>query len=316
MVIKKIYLPKLCSDHELKSLKGTYLDDAWILHYINHDVDIYDEQTKELIISFRKNKLKNHTNNFEYFKQFSQPSRGRGSASGPIDPQSDYWKKKTLFNTQTFRTGYLKKNGEPSKMKISNQVLSTPMGYIDKMNGSLGITLPCRLTHYTSLFFDKYKSSIPFIENISTWYQKLNPVAYENQLHRALLKDNFRISTTPFSTITINRNFRTGLHQDSGDYGGVACLSVLEHGKYNGGIFMIPAYAIGIDIRGGDILVADVHQYHCNSEIWTTKEQDEYNSKLPKQFNENPKVGTLGAYNDYSRISLVCYLRENMIDCA
>tara|TARA_R110001592_G_scaffold42833_3_gene139004 strand:- start:4321 stop:5268 length:948 start_codon:yes stop_codon:yes gene_type:complete len=314
MVIKDIFLPRICSDDELKTLKGTFLDDEWILHTINYDVNIYDEDTGKLVASFRKNRLKEHKNNFQYFKHLANPSRGRGASAGPIDPQSHYWKKRSLIKTQGFRTGYLKKNGEPSKMNVNNQVLSTAIGYYNSIN-SLGIQLPCRLSHYTSTNMESYTSCIPFIDEISRWYQKVNPVAYQYQLDRAQLKDNFRISKTPFSTITVNRNFRTGLHKDSGDYGGVACLSVLEHGEYNGGVFMLPAYGIGIDMRGGDILCADVHQFHCNSEIWTTPDQDERNKQLKKEFNQNSTVGTVGAYEDYSRISLVCYLREAMIDC-
>ena len=78
---------------------------------------------------------------------------------------------------------------------------------------------------------------------------------------------------------------------------------------------MIPGYGIGIDLREGDVLIADVHNYHSNTEIWTTKEQDQYNSTLDKVFKANPEVGTVGAYEDYARISFVSYLREKLIDC-
>ena len=40
MVIKDIFLPRICSDDELKTLKGTFLDDEWILHTINYDVKV------------------------------------------------------------------------------------------------------------------------------------------------------------------------------------------------------------------------------------------------------------------------------------
>ena len=224
MVIKDIFLPRICSDTDLKTLKGTFLDDEWIVNYINYDVNIYDEDTGKLVASFRKNRLKGFNDNFQYFKHLANPSRGRGASAGPIDPQSDYWKKRTLIKTQGFRTGYLKKDGEPSKMNVNNQVLSTAIGYYNSIN-SLGVKLPCRLSHYTSVNMKSYTSCIPFIDEISRWYQKVNPVAYQYQLDRALLKDNFRIGKTPFSTITINRNFRTGLHQDSGDYGGSLFIS-------------------------------------------------------------------------------------------
>ena len=68
-------------------------------------------------------------------------------------------------------------------------------------------------------------------------------------------------------------------------------------------------------MRHGDVLVADVHQYHCNSEIWTTPEQDKYNDSLPTVFKDNPEVGTIGLDKKYTRISFVCYLREKLVQC-
>ena len=68
-------------------------------------------------------------------------------------------------------------------------------------------------------------------------------------------------------------------------------------------------------MREGDVLVADVHQYHCNSEIWTTPEDDAYNETLPERFKIDTEVGTLGLDKKYSRISFVCYLRDNLKYC-
>ena len=76
---------------------------------------------------------------------------------------------------------------------------------------------------------------------------------------------------------------------------------------------MIPRYGLGINLREGDLLIADVHQYHCNSEIFTTKEDDIYNNNMINDFS---KLNTELYGNDkYSRISFVCYLREKLIEC-
>ena len=100
-----------------------------------------------------------------------------------------------------------------------------------------------------------------------------------------------------------------------GDFGGIATLSVLEHGRYRGGLFMLPAFGIGINLRQGDVLVADVHEYHCNSPIWTTKSDDAYNETLPEKFKIDRTVGTIGLDQRYSRISFVCYLHEKLAEC-
>ena len=156
---------------------------------------------------------------------------------------------------------------------------------------------------------------MPFLQELSDKYFELHPEAFKSQFDRIKLSPSYQIADTPFSTVTINRNFRTGLHKDAGDYGGVAVMSVLERGEYNGGVLMMPRYGIGIDIRQGDVLVADVHQWHCNTELWTTEEQDENNAKLEPYFTNDKNKMTKGSEYYFDRISFVCYLREKMINC-
>ena len=313
MTIHRLDLRRIVSDDELKPLKGSFLDDGWVLHYLDKDVDVFDKDTGVKVLSFRKRRLDSY-HQINNFKKLAKASRGRGASAGPIDPESHYWKKRSLIKTKKFTTGYLKPDGTPSKMSVNNQVFSTTIGYFNEIKG-LGGDLPCRLSHYTQQFFQEYQRSIPFIEDISRWYQHTWRDAYRYQMYRAK-KTDFRIGETPFSTVTVNRNFRTGLHKDSGDFGGIACLTVLEHGNYHGGIFLLPAFGIGINLREGDILCANVHEYHANTELWTTPLQDEMNAQLEPLIQENKDVGTVGIGMDYSRISLVCYLREKMIDCS
>ena len=314
MTIHNLYLPRLIDDKDLDTLKGQYLDDEWIHHIIDYDCNIYEEGTDILICAFRKRRLKKSHIAWEHFKDLSVAARGRGAAAGPIDPSSTYWKKRTLHKTNGFKTGYLKPDGTPSKMSVNNQVSSTPIGYFEKQK-NLGIDKPCRLTYHTTQSLSKYEAGIPYIQEIDKWYQKLHPTHYKNQLARADLQPNYKIADTAFSTVTMNRNFRTGLHKDAGDWGGYAMLSVLEYGKYNGGLFTIPAFGIGIDVRKNDVLCGKVSEYHSNTQIWTTPEQDTYNASIPRAFKKDTTVGTLGLDQDYARISFVSYLREKLIHC-
>ena len=313
MTIKQIYLPKIISDDELDKVNGEFLHDGFILHDITSDCDIYDIDTKQFICSFRKKRLTTSQYAWDNYKYLSVAARGRGASAGPIDPTSQYWKKRQLVNTKGYSTSYLV-NGKPSKMRVNNQVNSTPIGFFDATK-SLGINKPCRLSYHTAQNLKLYEAGKPYIHDLDRWYKKIRPQEHSVQLQRANLKKDFKIDHTAYSTITINRNFRTALHKDKGDYGGIATLSCIEYGEYNGGIFLIPAYGIGVDIRQGDILIADVHQYHCNTEIWVTPEQAERNAKLEKVFQANWEVGTIGAYEDYARISFVSYLREKLINC-
>jgi len=196
-------------------------------------------------------------------------------------------------------------------MRINNQVASQPIGYYESTK-SLGVDLPCRLTHYTREHLDRFKKGFEYIKAVDRSYKKLNPEKHKIQLERALEKPDYQIEDTAFSTFTINRNFQTGVHQDAGDFG-FGNLSVLERGRYRGGYFVLPQYAIGIDLREGDHLCVDVHQYHGNTQIYETQSDKTYNESLDDIYKDNADVGTLGLDKKYTRISFVFYLRENIL---
>jgi len=308
------YITKLCYDKDIKYLEGHHLDDEYIHTLIDTDTDVYDEDTNELIISFRKGVLEHSQVAFDNLAKLAGTARGRSSSAGQIDTESVYFKRRKCINTKGVQTGYLKPDGTPSKMRINNPVISTPIGYFDATK-KIGLDLPCRLTSHTAKNLSRFTSSLCYFNEISQWYEKLAPEQFKAQKERINMSPDFKIGESVFSTITINRNFRTALHKDKGDFGGYACLSVCEYGSYSGGLFMIPQYGLGINLRQSDILVAKVHCYHCNSELWTTPEQDKYNQSLNKIMVSNPEIGIIGGEYDFHRVSFVSYLREKMIHC-
>lgn len=206
-----------------------------------------------------------------------------------------------------------KKNGI-SKMKVNNQVASNPIGFYESSKNFA--ELPCRLTHFTRTNYKKYNEGLSFIQKIDGMFKKLIPEAYEKQLSRANQKSHLKIPETAFSTITINRNFRTALHKDAGDFSqGFGNLTVIERGSYHGGYTVFPQFGVGVDVRSGDFLAMDVHQWHSNTSIFETEEDIKINSKLEKVFNDNPEVGTVGLDKNYTRLTFVCYLREKILNC-
>ena len=207
-----------------------------------------------------------------------------------------------------------KKNGI-SKMKVNNQVASNPIGFYESSKNFA--ELPCRLTHFTRTNYKKYTEGLPFIQKIDSMFEKLIPESHQKQLERANEKAHLKIPNTSFSTITINRNFRTALHKDAGDFsGGFGNLTVIERGSYHGGYTVFPQFGVGVDVRSGDFLAMDVHQWHSNTAIIETEEDKQMNSKLDKVFNDNPEVGTVGLDKNYTRLTFVCYLREKIINCS
>ena len=201
-----------------------------------------------------------------------------------------------------------------SSMKINNQVASNPIGFYEESKNFA--KLPCRLTHFTRVNYDKYNEGLPFIQKIDQCFKKLIPEAHNKQLCKANEKCHLKIPKTCFSTITINRNFRTALHRDAGDYKeGFGNLTVIERGKYHGGYTCFPQFGIGVDVRRGDFLAMDVHEWHTNTPIYETPEDKEYNNQLEDVFKDNPDVGTVGIYEKYTRLTFVCYLREKISHC-
>ena len=181
--------------------------------------------------------------------------------------------------------------GKIVKNSLGNTSQSNIIGYYDKRDRNLGANAPpCRTTAFTSQQVDKWTKVIPIIEAIDKQFKKLIPKNHKIQYDEAH-KTKYVIKDTAFSTVTINYNWRTALHKDAGDLKeGFGNLVVCEEGNYKGGCTGFPQFKVAIDVRNGDFLAMDVHEWHCNTKI---------TSDTP----------------DYTRLSLVAYLREKMIKC-
>ena len=316
-MVKQFVCPQRYTDDEIKKLEGDLFTEKDFHVIVREDADVYGMDHTGgtiLLFKFRKRVISPELCKigFDNFKHSAKPSRSRGAASGPIDPEAVYWKKREVVDVNKWRTKYM--NGSTkSKMMVNNPVCSNAMGYYE---ASPNFKLPCRMTHHTKVGLQKFQAGMPFIEKIDELYKQLLPEKHQIQYTRASSQPNFQVSDTAFSTITANRNFRTALHKDSGDFG-FGNLSVLEHGKYSGGYTGFPQYGVGFDLRQGDFVVMDVHQFHCNTPLYETPEDEAYNETIENVYKrDNPEVGTLGICKKYSRLSFVCYLREKIYDCS
>ena len=228
--VKRLFVQKILTDDEVAKLQGTWIDKSHIkLPLVKEDTDVYynDNGIYKLLLKFRKNVISDDLIDigWQSYKDLAKPSRGRGASAGPINSSGLYWSKRDLVDTKKWSTGYMIK-GKKSKMKVNNQVASNPVGFYESSNNFS--KLPCRLTHFTRCNFKKYNEGLPFIQRIDELFQELIPNAHMKQLERANLTNNFKIPNTSFSTVTINRNFRTALHRDAGDFkGGFGNLTVI-----------------------------------------------------------------------------------------
>lgn len=177
-----------------------------------------------------------------------------------------------------------------SGTNYATPVFSGVAGYFDRYP-----RIPyCRATSYTANSAEKYKLGIPFIENLSDGFSKFLPERHQNQLDAMnKIDQEFRIGSSVYTTLTINKNFRTAVHTDAGDltsgFGNLTCLS--EQG-WKGGFLCFPEFRCAVDIRVGDMLLMDTHELHGNTPI--------------------SGIGDAPA----DRISIVAYFRENMFQCS
>ncbi len=162
------------------------------------------------------------------------------------------------------------------------------IGYFDR-----SVRMPfCRQTAFTRDKFQAFRQLYPFFTSISELYREHVPLRWQAQRETwERTSPDFRIEESVFTTVTVNKNFQTAIHQDVGDLKeGFSCLAVLRKGVYSGGEFMIPRYGVALEMDSCDVALIDPHAHHGNLPI----------VKL-----------TAGA----ERISAVLYYRTRMQDC-
>lgn len=171
----------------------------------------------------------------------------------------------------------------------ANPVNSGIAGYFDRYP-----RIPyCRATSYTNNDKSEFADAIPFINKISEQFSELMPGRYAYQKDQCdNIDPSFTVGDSVYTTITVNKNFRTACHRDAGDlehgFGSMVALSDGVH--YDGGLLIFPEYRVAVDIRPGDMFLFDPHEIHGNTDITS----------------EN---------NDHARVTLVLYFREKMLQC-
>lgn len=314
--IKKFVVTKIMTDEEIQKREGEYFNEDHYDVIISHDCDVYREDGT-LLLKFRKNVIdKNLCRLAEnsYKKAAQKKHENRGSSAGPLDRNKMPNYVGTFVNAGKYRTHYISSvSGIPSKQYVSNLSPSNIIGYYDRPDrNTKNKGPPCRLTAFNRDFPEKWQESLPFINRLDNVFKQLVPDRWKAQIERARQVPEFQILDTSFTTITINYSWRTALHKDAGDYlPGFGNLIVVEDQEnphtYGGGYTGFPQYGVCVDVREGDFLAMDVHDWHCNTELYPTNQElfDEYTKNIEYYKNNW----------HFNRLSIVCYLREGMLRC-
>jgi hypothetical protein len=150
-----------------------------------------------------------------------------------------------------------------------------------------------RATSYTQREPEKFAMAFPFLQSLAKGFKDLLPQRFTAQMQAANKVDKgFLVPGTPFTTVTVNKTFRTACHFDAGDLtSGLSNLLVLSNnGNYSGCYLVAPEYRVAVNVRPGDLLLINNHEVmHGNTEIKLLDEEAE-------------------------RVSLVCYFREKMLE--
>lgn len=338
--VKKILVKSKIDDKYLDKKEGKFFPESYYDKIINYNADVYylDENNNEkLLLKLRKNVIPDELSQKAYdalYKVSQKKSTNRGAAAGLIKTKKlpNYVGK--IQHKDKFRVFYYDKNGSLKKDNIGNIAMSNIIGYYDKPDRNHYTKKQhnpksmCRTTAFTSKEVNKWKDCVPLIISANKQFKKLVPSRHKVQFNQAKKTSKYQINNTAFSTVTTNYNWRTACHKDKGDLEeGFGNLLVLEKDKccknrnsldntceccsrYKGGYLGFPKFKVCVDVRQGDFLAMDVHQWHCNTPITCKSNISKKTSKSSKSNKSNNKSSRHG------RLSLVCYLRKNMIKCS
>lgn len=321
MNTEEIIVKPIMTDEEIDKQEGKTFPESHYKKIMKTDCDIWGENpdgTRQLLLKFRKGVIPQAICSaaFHALKQHAQHKNyNRGAAAGVLNIKKLPKHVGKITKRDSFRIFYKTKDGNETRDNVGNMAMSNIAGYYDKPDRNEYMKIKktkkanhrvksgydiygnplCRTTQFTKDEVEKWNATIPLIKEVDKQFKLLVPDRHAIQIARARKTPKYQIADTAYSTITINYDWRTSLHKDKGDLEeGFGNLIVLEKSRsgdggdrYTGGYLGFPKWGIAVDVRQGDFLAMDVHQWHCNT----------------------PIEGT-------GRLSVVCYLRKGMIKCA
>jgi hypothetical protein len=162
----------------------------------------------------------------------------------------------------------------------------------------------CRSTALTNDHLAEFQDSLPMIRSAGDLFAEHMPERYAAQLAVcSATKQDYVIPSTPFTTVTINRDVTAVYHKDSGDlkagFGVIATTwaskvddrwRVVAEPSADGGYLVFPKYRLAVKVRTQDLLLCDVHECHGVTKI-------------------------TGIPGEWARLSFVFYCRERIVAC-
>lgn len=267
--MREITLAKRYTDEEMEPISGTLLDEsAYDILIRGEDVTVYKEDGEPLII-FRAGVLKavDAKAAYENLREAATPTDNRGMAAGTEFTDESKGNNRPLGARSKTRYRPVRQDGTLSRTTYAKTVNSGIVGFFDRSS-----RYPyCRLTAYNLNEPEKFARAMPFIRSVDRVFAQNAPNRYAAQ--KQVVEDtspDFYISGTVFTTITVNLNWQTAVHKDQGDYKpGFGVMTALRAGRYDGCYLCWPQYRVAVDLQSGDVVLADVHEWHGNTPFKT-----------------------------------------------
>jgi hypothetical protein len=223
-------------------------------------------------------------------------SHNRGTAAGAVgdDPAVATGRGNVGEVRGTRYRRRLVETGELSKTAEAIPVRSGIVGFYDRSQRNPY----CRMTAYTMARPERFAAALPLIAAADEAFRWHLPDRHAAQMEKVrttrpewVIRHPGGRAPTAFTTVTVNSNWQTAVHKDAGDLPeGFGVVTAIRAGGFSGGLLVFPRFRVGVDLRTGDVLLADVHEHHGNT----------------------PIVGVPGTFE---RLSMVLYYRSKMGVC-
>lgn len=253
---------------------GQFVDDTHYDRLIDEDVRVFKPDGSLLLVLLKKRiPIPVVAAAWSVLRDFNAVTDNRGTASG------------TKAVPRTRKDGT---KGKRTEVPDGWEVKSGIMGYFERTPA-----MPwCRPCSFNRDHPDKFAKVLQMIQSISRDFEEFVPEKWAAQ--KAFCEKthpDFVLKNTVYSTITVNKNFRTACHKDAGDLPqGISAMAVIREGQWTGCNLVLPDFRIAVKLDTADLIFFDPHEFHGNTQL------------IPLSKN-------------YQRCSIVCYFRELVQYC-
>jgi hypothetical protein len=210
-----------------------------------------------------------------------------------------------LHSLRTVRTDNRGLAGATRRVRVGDQKRTYAKNLASSMVGAADPTSVfnfCRLTQWTGKHLPEWEALHPLLRAVAGQLRMHVPERFSAQAEEiGKVHPDWVVPGTPFTTITVNNTYPTGVHTDKGDLDkGFSTIFTLRRGSYSGGVFVFPEYRVAVDLKDGDLILMDAHQWHGNTALVCACGET-----------RTSMCETCGA----ERISVVSYMRTAMTSC-